>query len=40
MEGTKRKRHVLKEDAEGKGRHDGRRNEFHPILILRQGGFN
>ncbi len=31
---------MLQEDAEGQGRHDGRRNEFHAILILRQVGLN
>ena len=40
MEGTKRKGHVLQEDTERKGRHDGRWNEFHAIFILRQGGLN
>ncbi len=40
MEGTKRKRDVLQENAERKRRHDGRRNEFHAIFILRQGGLN
>ena len=30
----------MKEDAEGKGRDDGRRNEFHSVFILRQGGLN
>ncbi len=31
---------MLEEYAKGKGRHDRRRNEFHPVFILRQGGLN
>ncbi len=31
---------MLQEDTEGKGRHDGRWNEFHPVFILRQGSLN